>query len=280
MKAGALAGQFENVDGADRPERLVAYLDAADALPAVRAYRARMLELLGPRPGESLLEVGCGAGDFCRRLAERVGPRGRVMGIDASEVMIGQARQRGRACPQLALRTGDAHALDDIPDATFDGASADRVFQHLESPHEALAELVRVCRPGGRIVISEPDWGTLAVDVSDPALARKVSNLISDGVCQGWIGRRLPALMREAGLVEVQVEANTVILDRLQDADSLLGLSAAALRGYERGLLTPEETARWLAGLQNAEERSRFFCSLTGFTVHGRLRGADPWPPG
>jgi ubiquinone/menaquinone biosynthesis C-methylase UbiE len=268
-RSRALQGGFEAVDREERRERFVAYLDAVKELDAARVYRARVLELLDLQPGEAVLEVGCGTGDFAQILARQVGNSGRVVGLDASAALVEQARERVAESLPLEFRVGDAHGLD-FPDACFDAACSDRVFQHLQAPDRALAELVRICRPGGRIVITEPDWGTLAVDVPDRALARKVLALLCDAVRQGWIGRQLPALFRQAGLREVTVEAHTLTRDDLGAADRLLGITSAALRFYEEGKLTGRETARWLAELEQATTQGRFFCSLTGFTVFGR----------
>jgi len=58
----------------------------------------------------------------------------------------------------------DAHSLP-FPSESFDGAWADRTFQHLADPLAALRELVRVVRPGGRIVIADPDYGTQVVNI-------------------------------------------------------------------------------------------------------------------
>ena len=258
---------FEDVDRDAESAGLVAYLDVMGGLEAVHAYRGRALALLAPAPGERILEVGCGTGESVAALARAVGPTGRVDGLDASRRMIETARVRTAGLP-VVLEVGDAHALGH-PDACFDACRADRVFQHLEDPRRALAELVRVCRPGGRIVISEPDWETVTVDVPDRALARKVLGFLCDGVRHGWIGRRLPGLFRDAGLTRLTVEAGVLTLDNAELAEEALGTASAAVRAYDAGVLTAEETTRWLAALQEASRSQRFFASLTGFTVCG-----------
>lgn len=260
---------FEDVDRDAESAGLVAYLDVMGGLEAARAYRERALALLAPRLGERILEVGCGTGEMVAALARAVGPAGCVTGLDASGRMIEAARARTAGLP-VELATGDAHALG-FPDASFDACRADRVFQHLEDPRGALAELVRVCRPGGRIVISEPDWDTVTVDVPDRALARKVLAFLCDSVRHGWIGRKLPGLFRDAGLTGVTVEAGVLTLDSAELAEEALGTASAAVRAYEAGVLTVEETARWLALLDESSRTHRFFASLTGFTVRGAL---------
>ena len=82
--------------------------------------------------------------------------------------MVDEARRRG--LPTATV--GDATSLP-FPDDFFDGCWADRTFQHLADPHKALAELARVTRSGGRIVVVDPDYDTQVVDVADQALARR-----------------------------------------------------------------------------------------------------------
>src|SRR6266581_4620497 len=117
------------------------------------------------RPGHAVLDVGCGAGDDLRSLAQLVGPTGRVVGVDNSETMLQEARERTRGLP-VECHTGDAHHLDFAADS-FDSCRAERVLQHVEEPFQAFAEFVRVVRPGCRVVVADPDYGTLMVDATD-----------------------------------------------------------------------------------------------------------------
>src|SRR5215510_9350057 len=72
----------------------VAYLDNFRGLEWAHAYKMRSFEYLDVKPGDSILEVGCGAGDDSLALAQMVGPTGRVVGIDAGEDMISEAKKR------------------------------------------------------------------------------------------------------------------------------------------------------------------------------------------
>jgi len=73
----------------------------------------------------------------------------------------------------VEFRQGDAHELP-FPDANFDGCLSTLVFVHLADPARALAEMVRVTRSGGTIVLRENDYGTLALDSSHPAITRAI----------------------------------------------------------------------------------------------------------
>src|SRR5262249_38821355 len=160
----------------------------------VRRIKRRTYDLLQVRQGHHLLDIGCGVGDDVQALARRVGRRGRVVGIDRSRAMIAEAKKRieGSNLP-VEFCLGHAQRLE-FPTDTFDGCRAERVFVHLDNPAAALAEMVRVARPGAWIVVYDADWETLAVDVPNRTSTRKVVHFHCDSSGSRWIGRQLRGL--------------------------------------------------------------------------------------
>ena len=118
--------------------------------------------------------------------------------------MVSAARQRSADSPfPVDFYQGDAEHLD-VPDESFDGCRADRVLQHLSTPANAVSEMVRTLRAGGRLVVLEPDTGGLMIDAPDRAVTRKITEFRGDAVRSGWIGRQLPRLFKSARLVDVE----------------------------------------------------------------------------
>jgi ubiquinone/menaquinone biosynthesis C-methylase UbiE len=114
--------------------------------------------------------------------------------------MIDEAARRGLADALAA----DAHSLPFEPDS-FDGAWADRAFQHLADPVAALGEMVRTVKPGGRVVVADPDYGTQVVDVPDQELARRILRFRADcAVRNGRLAHQLGRLFVKAGLADVR----------------------------------------------------------------------------
>ena len=103
-------GDFSNVDVAGDPDGFVRVLDDLTALTSIRAYKQRTFALLGASAGAHVLDLGCGTGDDARLLAGLVAPGGTVVGIDHSETMIAQARERA-AGTGLAVEFRVADAL-------------------------------------------------------------------------------------------------------------------------------------------------------------------------
>jgi SAM-dependent methyltransferase len=257
---------FSAVDASTDSETLVAALDEQAALPAIGRLRATLLELLAPRPGSRLLDAGCGTGEFTRHLAAAVGPNGRVVGVDVSATMVREARRR-TVEPTLPVEfhRGDITGLA-AGDGAFDGAYSERVFQHLEDPRAALAELVRVTRPGGRIAVVDSDWGMHAIHGADRALTARIIGCWAEHAVNGWAGRQLPALFVDAGLVDQVVIADTII-SREPRPPSLQPFRTMAALSEHRGAVTTQQAATWLAQLVDAGAGGTFFWAVTLIAV-------------
>jgi ubiquinone/menaquinone biosynthesis C-methylase UbiE len=110
------------------------------------------------KPGESLLDVGCGTGNVTIPGKQRVGPTGKAAGIDASPEMIAVAQQKAhRKNLEIDFRVGAVETLP-FPDASFDVVTASLMIHHLPSDdlqRRAFAEIYRVLKPGGRFLIAD-----------------------------------------------------------------------------------------------------------------------------
>jgi SAM-dependent methyltransferase len=261
---------WTNIDHTADAAALVAYLDTVSAFEAVQAYKRQTFTLLAVRDGSRLLDVGCGTGEDAIALAQRVGTTGHVVGVDSSAVMIEAARQRaaGRALP-VTFMVGDAHRLA-FADDTFDGCRADRIFQHLEQPEQALAELIRVAKPGAVVVVVDPDWETLMVDAPDPAMTRRVVEALCDDHRHGRMGRQLPRRFRHAGLVEVGVVPVTATIGDYTLAEQAFGLGEGLAQAQASGAVSAASAEQWTRDLQEADRAGEFFSAMTGFIVSGR----------
>jgi ubiquinone/menaquinone biosynthesis C-methylase UbiE len=266
------APDFTRVDQTADPASCVQYLDTwkTSAMASLQQMRRQSVALLGLREGDRVLEVGCGTGEDTQALAAIVGTTGRAVGVDSSETMIAEARSRARECGlPVEFQVGDAHRLE-FADDTFDAVRVERTFMHLDDPGRALCELIRVVRPGGRVLIGEPDWETLVLDVPDRPLTRKILNFGCDTYRHGWIGRQLPGYLRAHGLAEITVLPATMILTDLALASQIFMLRAAAEQAQAAGVIESDEAERWLDHLEAAGQAGNFFAAVTGFVVGGR----------
>lgn len=207
-------GHWAKVDSTSDPTWFIRLLDATRSrmLRAATADPAHFFAHLDLAPGLAVLQVGAGTGDFDRLIADLVRPGGHVVGIDYSQAMVDEAtaRSEGLGLP-IEFQQADAHDLP-FADASFDRCLATQVFQHLPGPKRALAEMVRVARSGGRVVITEPDWDSRVMALGDLALGRALSRAWADKIPNPGIARELPAMFDAAGLTDVRLDATPYLL--------------------------------------------------------------------
>jgi SAM-dependent methyltransferase len=158
-----------------------------------------------------VLDIGCGPGTITADLAARV-PGGEVVAIDAAADVVELARQEAARRGQSNVRceTGDAYQLA-FGDASFDVVHAHQVLQHLARPVDALAEMRRVCRPGGVIAARDADYGGMLWFPEDPeltewrALYQRVARALGG---EPDSGRRMLSWARAAGFTQIEVTAS------------------------------------------------------------------------
>jgi ubiquinone/menaquinone biosynthesis C-methylase UbiE len=122
-----------------------------------RKLRQKTLNLARLQPGEQVLDVGCGTGTLALEAAWRVRTTGRVVGIDQSQQQIDRARSKAARCElPVDFQIGVIEQLP-FPDQTFDVVLSTLMMHHLPAPlkRQGLAEIARVLKPGGRLVIAD-----------------------------------------------------------------------------------------------------------------------------
>jgi len=247
------------------------WLDRMDGNPLIQQVKRRMLDVCPVGAGDQVLDVGCGLGHEARRLAERVGPHGRVVGMDANAAMIAEARKRavGLALP-IAFEVGDAQHVD-FPGSTFDLCRAERVLRYLDSPAAAVKEMARLARPGGSVLVFDFDSDQTVVDAPDPALARRMAEVLDAAVPQPWVGRQLFGLFKRAGLRDVRVIPHAICFPGAAGFAVYQQLNRGTIdRAVQSGQVADDEVAAWWAALTRAAEAETFFSAVLGFIAAGR----------
>ncbi|MBV8218130.1 MAG: ubiquinone/menaquinone biosynthesis methyltransferase [Solirubrobacterales bacterium] len=177
-------------------------------------WRRRAADLAELSPGGRALDVATGTGDLALELAARVAPRGEVVGVDFSEKMLEHARTK--AGDRVRFESGNALALDYAGDE-FDAATVGFGARNFSDLDRGLAEMTRVVRPGGRVVVLEitaprrPPLSTffdLWFDHAIPALGRVVDSqaysYLPSSVKRFPGPDELAAHMWDAGLREIR----------------------------------------------------------------------------
>jgi len=251
-----------------------AYLDRAARLAAggKRLSYARMRIA----PGAAVLDVGCGPGTDTLALAELVGPAGRVAGVDQDGAMVEEADRRAAAAGVSGVvehRRGDATALP-FEGGGFDAVRCERLFMHLADPEGALREMVRVARPGGRVVVMDTDWGTRSVDTPETELERRMARVLAE-LClvNGYSGRRLYGMMARAGVLELEVDVVPLHVTDYGLWRLLSRLDLAGEVAVREGAMTAEEVRRLDESWRALGQAGTFFSLTNMVMVSGRIPG-------
>jgi ubiquinone/menaquinone biosynthesis C-methylase UbiE len=268
---GGLHREFQQPTESVDSKSAFAWLDRADASPLIQAIKQRMLELCPISPGAQVLDVGCGLGHELQRLAQQVGPSGRVVGIDVSSAMVGEARRRTAELEvPIMVEVGDAHALA-FPDEHFDVCRVERVLRYLDRPESALREMVRVVRRDGFVVAFDFDSDQTVIDAPDPELTRRIANVLDAAVPHPWIGRQLHGLFRRIGLTDVRVIPHALCLTGAQGLAMYKQLNEGTIAAaMDAGRVTAADAATWWDALEQAGRDETFLVANLGFVVVGR----------
>lgn len=168
-----------------------------------------LFDQIGVRAGWRVVEIGCGPRGCLGLLSKRVGSAGKVVGVELSAEQAERARHfvAESGLTNVEVLDTDARRLD-LPERTFDLATARLVLTNVPRPQEVVAEMVRLVRPCGFIALHEPDPTTFRCDPPLAAQTRLLQVLNTYAELNGIdrsIGLRVPRMLRELGLLDVRV---------------------------------------------------------------------------
>jgi SAM-dependent methyltransferase len=181
------------------------------------------------------------------------------------------ARAKHQRVENVRFEDGDVTSLV-FPDAHFDRVRADRVFQMIPDRTAALAELVRVTKPGGHVVVSNPGGGS-EFDVGAPGLTERIASAPPVLAVGGFSGALLPNLIKDAGLEDVRVAPVAHYWSDANASDAVTPLEIVVGNAVRVGSVTAAEGREWLAQVERARERDRFAFVHTIMIVRGTRPG-------
>jgi len=193
--------------GADEEETARLRRQSEELRPEAEALLAR----IGLRPGQSAVDLGCGPSGILGLLAAAVSPSGTVVGVDANAAHVAAARQATASLRNVSVLAGDARHTG-LPDDAFDLVHARTLLVTIPSPAEVITEMIRIARPGGWIACQEPDAGHAVCYPPLPEWDR-LTEVFRVGFTRSGadllLGRRLPAMLWQAGLDDVEVTVHS-----------------------------------------------------------------------
>lgn len=226
------------------------------------AYKEAAVDLLRLRPGETVIDIGCGLGDDANAMAELVGPNGLSIGLDR---IPPDADSAARTLARFVLADGAAIPL---PSRSVHAVRVDRVLHLLDpAPRAAVVrDVARVLRPGGRAVIAEPDNGSLAFpglnDEVSQALAGERARDAFSGVEP--LALALRALAADAGLEPAEWRDVTTGFTDFALFQHFFRLRAVLKRLVTRGAVTQSAADGWWSAREADDRANCFRASFSG----------------
>lgn len=248
----------------------------------LRALSSELLDHTRLGAGDSAIDLGCGPRGVLDLLAARVGPAGRVVGLDFNEssVALAQAYAHEHSLSNVQVIKGDA-ANTGFPDSSFDVVHARTLLINVPDPAAVLTEMVRLTRPDGAVAAMEPD---IPLTVCYPRLEAwdRMSLLFGqsyarDGADEA-IGRRLSELFRNAGLVDIGTEAHMTVFPPGHSRRTVRADLFRTLRGkiVSRGMADAAELDEIDRAVRAHLADPHTLIAHTAFTAWGRKPAAQP----
>jgi ubiquinone/menaquinone biosynthesis C-methylase UbiE len=243
-------------------------MEEFNASAGAAARRARLLEVLALKPGEHVLDVGPGPGHYAFEMSASVGDAGRVAGIDTSENSIETAKRRCSGLANVSFYLGDAVDLP-FAEATFDAAISTQTFEYLPNVGAALAEVFRVLKPGGRVLIHDTEWGAWAWHSSDRARMNRIMEVWDNHLADPHLPRTLGSKLTAAGFEDVAVEP-LVHVETTYDPASMSAILIKFIAGYVTSQGIPEsEATAWADDLRALGSGGEYFFSSNEYIFTG-----------
>ncbi len=222
--------------------------------------------------GDKVLDVGCGPGTDTLALAELVGPTGEVYGVDFDGAMVAEAElraEKARVNGWVHHKEADATAMP-FASGSFDACRSERVFQHSLNPRAILAEMVRVTKKDGWVVVLDSDWGSLGVDTDEVEIERRLMSFsATETHHNGVSGRCLYRFFKEQGLTDISVELLPIVITSYPLMSLIYTFGEKERQALAAKIVTTDEIQRWRASLERAEANGTFFAYFCMALVAG-----------
>lgn len=241
-------------------------------------HRDWLLSLVDAPWGASILDLGCGKGADLLELAARIdNPDTRFVGVDASAEHLSDARAASTDSRVEFVEARVGPGVD-FPDASFDAVISQELLECIPDVETFVAEIARVLRPGGQVVVSHYDWDTQVYNGSDRDRTRRILRGWADWEqswmdnTDPWMGRRLWGCLQGSGLFEGEVHVG--VMTNTEFAEPGHGYRMAHWMGglAKKGQFSQSDYDGFLADLKELATKGQYFWSVNRYVYVGRRK--------
>ncbi len=219
----------------------------------------KYFHLLPLKTNPRILDLGCGLGETTRLLAKFFSPS-EIIGFDQDVNLLAYARARvPEEQVNITYQAGNAEQLP-FEDGAFDFVFCRFLLLHVPEPQKVVAEMARVCKAGGIVLMQEQDTMTSSGLYPPNWAYDKVTEGYHKSFSHPQVGRQLPHLFRSAGLPSPTIRSNTFLLPNPKVAKRIVNLTGQAMVSQllKHEILTKEEVTSFYTELQRVEEAEEY----------------------
>lgn len=243
-----------------------------NAAKRAQQIKQKTYEKLRIEAGWKVLDVGCGLGIDVVAMAQQSPENCKFYGVDIDSDMLDEAEslaEENQVEDKVTFHLADVTELP-FEDNFFDAVRAERLLQVLPKfllPHETFKELLRVLKPGGRIVITDTDWASASIDIPNMELERRLVGFFAQYMRpNGIAGRQLYGMFKHHNLRETVAQAVTLIEYDFSKTPYGNWLKQEASKA---GFASEEELNYWHNELSMLSKLGEFYSSVNIITVSG-----------
>ncbi|MFN3234826.1 MAG: methyltransferase domain-containing protein [Gammaproteobacteria bacterium] len=258
---------FSLLDDSNNARYLIDSMDRMHSLPEIERIKSSAMKLLDLKPGQTVLECGCGLGQDAEALGKIVGESGQVEAVDSSELMLEIARQRST---QSHVRYSHANA-DSLKyrNNTFSAVYSDRLLVSQRKRSDVLSEMKRVLAPKGKIVVTDVDLGSAIMFPYLDNLTDKLLDRLSNIVENPYTGRELPYLFNQFGFKNIKVFSNAYVIRDYGLVSTMIDFDWMIDDLCHLGIYDKVEQQEIKERLKISSQTNNFVYSIILFTVVG-----------
>ena len=246
-------------------------LEKSYQLPDIVQQRQHTLKKLSVKPGEKILDVGCGVGFLSHEIALLTGDSGQVCGVDKNSEMIRHANKR---CESLQNTEFSEANAEDLPfsEESFDAACCTQVLLYVNDVSKVLLEIKRILKSTGRIIIVETDWRGVVLNSDYDSITRKIFSAWDATVPSPNLPVRLGSLLLDNGFSNVNVEPIPILNTEYTPNHFSHGMMNWITRNaLKKGFITKEQFQKWLDDLDEKGESGNYFFCVNRFLFSAKL---------
>ena len=233
--------------------------------------REKTISMLNLKPGEKVIDIGCGVGFLAYKMSEIVGESGSVICLDQNKEMVEHTKKRCKNFNQTSFFVGNAYNLP-CEENSVDAVTCTQVLLYVENTSLAISEIKRILKKGGRIIIVETDWRGVVLSNSNDILTKKIFAAWDETVPSPNLPVYLYPLLKKNGFSNIKIEPipilNTNYNSNNFSYDIMKWITKNAV---DKKVISHDERRIWINELEKYEKNSSYFFCVNRFLFSASL---------